>query len=151
MFKSEKNYTVMMLKRMTTAFVLVVGVLCAFFLGKIIYLGEDVIGESLEIQDSVVDPLYTLVLAMLVLSTVLVLAFSLFQVISGCISNKNQLKKIVIFVIGAGAIYFVSYTLASDQVITFLNGDSSTALESKWTGTGVVICSMCLGVWRCSL
>ncbi len=127
----------MIINRITTAFILIIGVLCAFFLGKILYLGEDIISESIEIQDSVVNPLYTLVLAMLALSTILVLIFSLVQVISGCISDTNQLKKMAVFIIGGLIVYLVSYSLASDEIITFLNGDSSTAIESKWTGTGL--------------
>jgi len=80
-----------------------------------------------------VDAFYTLTIIILSITVGVTIIASLLQLFS----DMKQLKQALVVLVIVGIVVFASYSLAGDEVVTFLGQALSTAEESKWVGTGL--------------
>jgi len=108
-----------------------VGVLGAIFFGRLLFVGEDAINSSVELQDSVIDPFLYLtyfILGLVILAVLIFVAMQLFA------SNvKATLISIGAFIL----IFIIRYVWADANAISYPNGLHISGTGAKWVDTGL--------------
>jgi glucan phosphoethanolaminetransferase (alkaline phosphatase superfamily) len=121
-----------------------IGLIAIYFLVRIIMEGDDAVKESLDLQNSLVSPFVTFAKVILIITTVLALVFSLWNLIR----HPKLLKKTLISLAVLGLLLLVAYVMASDAAVTNVSGnvikDGEAGPVSKWVSTGIWY-SMILG------
>jgi len=121
-----------------------IGLIAIYFLVRIIMEGDDAVKESLDLQNSLVSPFVTFAKVILIITTVLALVFSLWNLIR----HPKLLKKTLISLAALGLLLLVAYVMASDAAVTSVSGnvikDGEAGPVSKWVSTGIWY-SMILG------
>ena len=121
-----------------------IGLIAIYFLVRIIMEGDDAVKESLDLQNSLVSPFVTFAKVILIITTVLALVFSLWNLIR----HPKLLKKTLISLAALGLLLLVAYVMASDAAVTNVSGnvikDGEAGPVSKWVSTGIWY-SMILG------
>ena len=105
-----------------------IGVIAAFSA----FLWWKLASEEMPVASDV-DAFYSLTVIMLVAIVVITLLFSLFQLLT----DVSAMKQALIWVVLAVVIVGISYSLASDNAVTFLGVQLGSAEESKMVGTGL--------------
>jgi hypothetical protein len=121
-----------------------IGLIAIYFLVRIIMEGDDAVKESLDLQNSLVSPFVSFAKVILIITTVIAVVFSLWNLIR----QPKLLKKTLISLAGLGFLLFISYVMASDAAVTNVSGniikDGEAGSTSKWVSTGIWY-SMILG------
>lgn len=114
-----------------------IGLVAVFFLVRIIMEGDDVVKESVDIQNSLVSPYITFAVWVLAITAGLAIVFSIWNLIK----HPQLLKRTLISLALFGALLAVSYMLASDAAVTNVSGnvleDGEAGPVSKWVSTGI--------------
>jgi len=115
----------------------VISLIAVFFLVRIIMEGDDVVRESLELQNSIVSPYITFAKVILIITAVIAVGFSLLNLIK----RPKLLKKALISVGALAALLVVAYVTADDGATLSASGnvleDGAAGSTSKWVSTGI--------------
>jgi len=121
-----------------------IGLIAIYFLVRIIMEGDDSVKESLDLQNSLVSPFVSFAKVILIITTVITVVFSLWNLVR----QPKLLKKTLISLAGLGVLLLISYMMASDAAVTNVSGniikDGEAGSTSKWVSTGIWY-SMILG------
>jgi hypothetical protein len=121
-----------------------IGLIAIFFLARIIMEGDDAVKESLELQNSLVSPFVSFARIILIITAVIAIVFSLWNLIR----QPKLLKKSLISLAVMAVLLIIAYGLASDAAVTNAQGmiikDGEAGSVSKWVSTGIIY-SMILG------
>ncbi len=122
----------------------IISLVAIFFLVRIIMEGDDVVKESLEVQNSIVSPYITFAKVVLIITAVLAVGFSLLNLIK----HPKALKKALISVGVLAVLLAIAYAMADDGATLSSSGnvlkDGEAGSTSKWVSTGITY-SLILG------
>ena len=121
-----------------------IGLIAIYFLTRIIMEGDDAVKESLELQNSLVSPFVSFARIILIITAVIAIVFSLWNLI-----RQPKLLKKSLISLGVMAVFLIiAYGMASDAAVTNASGniikDGDAGPVSKWVSTGIIY-SMILG------
>lgn len=115
----------------------VIGVVAIFFLARIIMEGDETVKSSLELQNSIVSPFIQFAKIILIITALLAIGFSLFNLVR----HPKMLKKTLISIAALGALLVIAYVMASDAAVYDVSGnvlkDGEAGSTSKWVSTGI--------------
>jgi glucan phosphoethanolaminetransferase (alkaline phosphatase superfamily) len=115
----------------------VIGLIAVYFLIRIIMAGDDVVKESVDLQSSLVSPYITFAVVVLIITAVLAVVFSLWNLVK----HPKLLKKTLISLAALVVVLVFSYMIASDAEVTNVSGnvleDGEKGSISKWVSTGI--------------
>lgn len=121
-----------------------IGLIAIYFLARIIMEGDDAVKESLDLQNSLVSPFVAFARIILIITAIIAIVFSLWNLIR----QPKLLKKSLISLAAMAVLLIVAYGLASDAAVTNASGmvikDGDAGPVSKWVSTGIIY-SMILG------
>ena len=121
-----------------------IGLIAIYFLVRIIMEGDDAVKESLDLQNSLVSPFVQFAKVILLITTVVAVVFSLWNLVR----QPKLLKKTLVSLAALAVLLLVSYMMASDEATTNMSGniikDGEAGSTSKWVSTGIWY-SMILG------
>jgi hypothetical protein len=121
-----------------------IGLVAIYFLIRIIMEGDDSVKESLELQNSLVSPFVSFAKIILIITAIIAVVFSLWNLIR----HPKLLKKSLISVGILGVLLIFAYAMSSDAAVTNMSGniikDGEAGSTSKWVSTGIWY-SMILG------
>ena len=114
-----------------------IGIIAIFFLIRIIMEGDDAVKESVDLQNSLVSPFVTFAKVILVITAILAVVFSVWNLIK----HPKLLKMTLISLVALAVLLAISYMLASDAAVTNMSGniikDGEAGSTSKWVSTGI--------------
>ena len=106
--------------------------------------GDDAVKESLELQNSLVSPFVSFAKVILIITTIIAVVFSLWNLIK----HPKLLKKTLASVGILAVLLIFAYAISSDAAVTNMSGniikDGEAGSTSKWVSTGIWY-SMVLG------
>ena len=121
-----------------------IGLIAIYFLVRIIMEGDDAVKESLDLQNSLVSPFVQFAKVILIITTVIAVVFSLWNLVR----QPKLLKKTLVSLAALAVLLLISYMMASDEATTNMSGniikDGEAGSTSKWVSTGIWY-SMILG------
>ncbi len=121
-----------------------IGLIAIYFLARIIMEGDDAVKESLDLQNSLVSPFVSFARIILIITAVIAIVFSLWNLIR----QPKLLKKSLISLAAMAVLLIIAYGMASDAAVTNASGmvikDGEAGSVSKWVSTGIIY-SMILG------
>ena len=121
-----------------------IGLVAIYFLTRIIMEGDDTVKESLELQNSLVSPFVSFAKIILIITTIIAVVFSLWNLIK----HPKLLKKTLASVGILAVLLIFAYAISSDAAVTNMSGniikDGEAGSISKWVSTGIWY-SMVLG------
>jgi len=121
-----------------------IGLIAVYFLVRIIMEGDDAVKESLDLQNSLVSPFVQFAKIILIITTIVAVVFSLWNLVR----QPKLLKKTLISLAALGVLLLIAYIGASDEATTNMSGniikDGEAGSTSKWVSTGIWY-SMILG------
>ncbi len=114
-----------------------IGLIAVYFLVRIIMEGDDVVKESVDVQNSLVSPYITFAIWILAITATLAIVFSLVNMVK----HPKLLKQTLISLVFMGAVLAISYVMASDAAVTNASGNvleyGEKGAVSKWVSTGI--------------
>ncbi len=121
-----------------------IGLVAIYFLTRIIMEGDDAVKESLELQNSLVSPFVSFAKIIFVITTIIAVVFSIWNLIK----HPKLLKKTLVSIGILGVVLILAYAMSSDAAVTNMSGniikDGEAGTTSKWVSTGIWY-SMILG------
>ncbi len=121
-----------------------IGLVAIYFLTRIIMEGDDTVKESLELQNSLVSPFVSFAKIILIITTIIAVVFSLWNLVK----QPKLLKKTLASVGILAVLLIFAYAISSDAAVTNMSGniikDGEAGSISKWVSTGIWY-SMVLG------
>ena len=121
-----------------------IGLIAIYFLVRIIMEGDDAVTESLDLKNSLVSTFVKFAKVILLISTVVAVVFSLWNLVR----QPKLLKKTLVSLAALAVLLLISYMMASDEATTNMSGniikDGEAGSTSKWVSTGIWY-SMILG------
>ena len=121
-----------------------IGLIAIYFLARIIMEGDDAVKESLELQNSLVSPFVSFAKVILIITTVITVVFSLWNLVR----HPKLLKKTLVSIAALAVLLLIAYMMATDEATLNMSGniikDGEAGSTSKWVSTGIWY-SMILG------
>ncbi len=115
----------------------IIGIVAIYFLIRIIMEGDDVVKHNVDVQNSLVSPYITFAKIVLIITAVISVLFSLWNLIK----HPNLLKKTLISLAALGVVLVISYVMADDGATFGSSGqmlkDGAAGATSKWVSTGI--------------
>ncbi|WP_196889788.1 hypothetical protein [Aureivirga sp. CE67] len=123
------------LSKILTGVAALIGIVAFFFLIRIILTGDETLKTDLEAQASIVSPFVSFSIAMLVITAVITVLFSLVNLLK----QPEVLKKSLISVGALAVVLIIAYSTAgSEQVMDAANIEvlsEAGSSTSKWVST----------------
>ena len=114
-----------------------IGLVAVYFLVRIIMEGDEVVEQSVDLQNSLVSPYITFAKWVLIITALLAVMFSIWNLIK----HPQLLKMTLISLVFLGVLLAIAYMLASDAAVTNVSGnilkDGEAGPVSKWVSTGI--------------
>ena len=114
-----------------------IGIIAIYFLVRIIMAGDEVVKESVDLQNSLVSPYIVFAKWVLILTAGLAIVFSIWNLIK----HPQLLKRTLISLALFGVLLAVAYMMASDAAVVGPTGnilkDGDAGAISKWVSTGI--------------
>jgi len=114
-----------------------IGLVAVYFLVRIIMEGDEVVEQSVDLQNSLVSPYITFAKWVLIITALLAVMFSIWNLIK----HPQLLKMTLISLVFLGVLLAIAYMLASDAAVTNVSGnilkDGEAGAVSKWVSTGI--------------
>ena len=114
-----------------------IGLIAIYFLARIIMEGDDAVKESVDLQNSLVSPFVSFARVILIITAVVAVAFSLWNLVR----QPKLLKKTLISLAALGVVLAFSYMIATDEATRNLSGNiiknGEAGSTSKWVSTGI--------------
>ena len=121
-----------------------IGLIAIYFLVRIIMAGDDAVKESLDLQNSLVSPFVSFARIILIITAILAIVFSIWNMVR----QPKMLKKTLLSIGVLVVLLVIAYVMASDAAVTNAAGtvikDGEAGSTSKWVSTGIWY-SMILG------
>jgi len=121
-----------------------IGLIAVYFLVRIIMEGDDAVKESLDLQNSLVSPFVQFAKIILIITTIVAVVFSLWNLVR----QPKLLKKTLVSLAALAVLLLIAYMMSSDEATTNMSGniikDGEAGSTSKWVSTGIWY-SMILG------
>ena len=121
-----------------------IGLIAIYFLARIIMEGDDAVKESLDLQNSLVSPFVSFAKVILIITTVITVVFSLWNLVR----HPKLLKKTLVSIAALAVLLLIAYMMATDEATLNMSGniikDGEAGSTSKWVSTGIWY-SMILG------
>ena len=121
-----------------------IGLIAIYFLVRIIMEGDDAVKESLDLQNSLVSPFVQFAKIILIITTIVAVVFSLWNLVR----QPKLLKKTLVSLAALAVLLLIAYMMSSDEATTNMSGniikDGEAGSTSKWVSTGIWY-SMILG------
>ena len=121
-----------------------IGLIAIYFLVRIIMEGDDSVKESLDLQNSLVSPFVSFAKVILIITTVITVVFSLWNLVR----HPKLLKKTLVSIAALAVLLLIAYMMATDEATLNMSGniikDGEAGSTSKWVSTGIWY-SMILG------
>jgi len=121
-----------------------IGLIAIYFLARIIMEGDDSVKESLDLQNSLVSPFVSFAKVILIITTIITVVFSLWNLVR----HPKLLKKTLVSIAALAVLLLISYMMATDEATLNMSGnvikDGEAGSTSKWVSTGIWY-SMMLG------
>ncbi len=121
-----------------------IGLIAIYFLVRIIMAGDDAVKESLDLQNSLVSPFVSFARIILIITAILAIVFSVWNMVR----QPKMLKKTLLSIGVLAVLLVIAYMMASDAAVTNAAGtvikDGEAGPTSKWVSTGIWY-SMILG------
>lgn len=121
-----------------------IGLIAIYFLVRIIMAGDDAVKESLDLQNSLVSPFVSFARIILIITAILAIVFSVWNLVR----QPKMLKKTLLSIGVLAVLLIIAYMMASDAAVTNAAGtvikDGEAGSVSKWVSTGIWY-SMILG------
>jgi len=99
--------------------------------------GDDSVKESLDLQNSLVSPFVSFAKIILIITTIVTVAFSLWNLVR----HPKLLKKTLISLAALAVLLLISYMMATDEATLNMSGniikDGEAGSTSKWVSTGI--------------
>jgi glucan phosphoethanolaminetransferase (alkaline phosphatase superfamily) len=115
----------------------VIGIIAVYFLIRIIMAGDDAVKESLELQNSLVSPFVTFAKVILIVTAVVAVLFSVWNLIK----HPKLLKKTLLSIGVLAVLLAIAYMMADDGETLNTSGlvlkDGEAGSTSKWVSTGI--------------
>ena len=115
----------------------IIGLVAVYFLMMIIMEGDDVVKESVDLQNSLVSPFISFAKIVFYITTILAVGFSLLNLIR----NPQLLKKSLLSLVFFGILLALAYVIADDSATLNVSGSIVKGGEagsiSKWVSTGI--------------
>src|SRR5210317_2655954 len=96
-----------------------IGLIAIYFLVRIIMEGDDAVKESLDLQNSLVSPFVQFAKVILLITTVVAVVFSLWNLVR----QPKLLKKTLVSLAALAVLLLISYMMASDEATTNMSGN----------------------------
>ena len=113
------------------------GLIAIYFLARIIMEGDDAVKESLDLQNSLVSPFVSFAKVILIITTIITVVFSLWNLVR----HPKLLKKTLVSLAALGVLLLISYMMATDEATLNMSGniikDGEAGSTSKWVSTGI--------------
>ena len=114
-----------------------IGLVAVYFLVRIIMEGDEVVEQSVDLQNSLVSPYITFAVWVLAITALLAVVFSIWNLIK----HPQMLKRTLMSLVFLGVLLAIAYMLASDAAVTSVSGnvleDGEAGPVSKWVSTGI--------------
>ncbi|MFD1314314.1 hypothetical protein [Namhaeicola litoreus] len=114
-----------------------IGLIAVYFLVRIVVSGDEAIETTVELQNSVVSPYISFARIVLIITTVLAVVFSVWNLIK----HPKLLVRTLMALAVLGVLLAISYALADDGAVTDMYGktikDGEAGSTSKWVSTGI--------------
>ena len=114
-----------------------IGLIAIYFLARIIMEGDDTVKESLELQNSLVSPFVSFARIILIITTIIAVVFSLWNLVR----QPKLLKKTLLSLAALAVLLAIAYGMASDAAVTNVSGNiiknGEAGSVSKWVSTGI--------------
>lgn len=114
-----------------------IGLVAVYFLVRIIMEGDEVVEQSVDLQNSLVSPYITFAKWVLIITTILAVGFSIWNLIK----HPQLLKRTLMSLVFLGVLLAIAYMMASDAAVTSVSGnvleDGEAGPVSKWVSTGI--------------
>jgi len=114
-----------------------IGLIAIYFLARIIMEGDDAVKESLELQNSLVSPFVSFARIILIITTIIAVVFSLWNLVR----QPKLLKKTLLSLAALAVLLAIAYGMASDAAVTNVSGNviknGEAGSVSKWVSTGI--------------
>ena len=121
-----------------------IGLIAIYFLVRIIIEGDDAVKESLDLQNSLVSPFVQFAKVILIITTIVAVVFSLWNLVR----HPKLLKKTLVSLAALAVLLLIAYMMSSDEATLNMSGniikDGEAGSTSKWVSTGIWY-SMILG------
>ena len=118
--------------KILTIITAVIGLIGAFFLLRVIMVGDDDIKASEDLQAAIVDPFITFSYVLLAITAIITVILSVVNLIK----HPNALKKTLIGIAVLAVLLAISYFTASGEAVTDAVGkvlkDGAAGATSKW-------------------
>lgn len=115
----------------------IIGFIAIYFLIRIIMEGDDTVAESVDLQNSLVDPYINFAKAVFYITTIVALVFSLLNLVK----YPKLLKKTLVSLAALGVLLAIAYAMADDGATLNPSGiileDGEAGATSKWVSTGI--------------
>lgn len=115
----------------------VIGIIAIYFLTRIIMEGDETVSANLDIQNSIVSPFIGFAQIILIITAILAVGFSLWNLAR----HPKMLKKTLLSIAALGALLVIAYVMASDAAVYDVSGNVLEGGEqgstSKWVSTGI--------------
>lgn len=106
--------------------------------------GDDAVKESLDLQNSLVSPFVQFAKVILIITTIVAVVFSLWNLVR----HPKLLKKTLVSLAALAVLLLIAYMMSSDEATLNMSGniikDGEAGSTSKWVSTGIWY-SMILG------
>ena len=114
-----------------------IGLVAVYFLVRIIMEGDEVVEQSVDVQNSLVSPYITFAVWVLAITALLAVVFSIWNLIK----HPQMLKRTLMSLVFLGVLLAIAYMMASDAAVTNVSGnvleDGEAGPVSKWVSTGI--------------
>ena len=114
-----------------------IGLIAIYFLVRIIMEGDDAVKESLDLQNSLVSPFVQFAKVILIITTVVAVVFSLWNLVR----HPKLLKKTLVSLAALAVLLLIAYMMSSDEATLNMSGniikDGEAGSTSKWVSTGI--------------
>ena len=124
------------LSKILTLVVGLIGLIGFYFFVRILYFGDDAVKNDVAIQGQTVSPFVNFSIAILVITMVITVVFSLMNLLKDTQVLKRTLMGLGLF----GVLLIVSYIFASDAAVYSMGKvleDGEAGSVSKWVSTGI--------------
>ncbi len=115
----------------------IIGIVAVYFLIRIIMTGDDVVKESVDVQNSLVSPYISFAVVTLIITAIISVGFSILNLIK----HPQLLKKTFISLAALAVVLVISYVMADDGATLNTSGlvleDGEAGATSKWVSTGI--------------
>jgi hypothetical protein len=126
-----------------------IGLIAVYFLVRIVVSGDEAIETTVDLQNSVVSPFIGFARIILIITTVLAVVFSVWNLIK----HPKLLKRTLLALAVLSVLLVISYVLADDGAVTDMYGktikDGEAGSTSKWVSTGIwyTVILMAIGIF----